>query len=96
MWIQGNYGNEIRVTKREATRAYHQGDCEQDVRLLAAIPHIKRQLDKLDPEKLKLELSEYGAWDDIELSDHDMNIIRWLWIGCGDIYDNLPASFTDY
>ena len=46
---------------------------------------IRRQLEKINPEDLKRELREYGAWDDEELADHAQNLQRILWIAAGDI-----------
>ena len=46
------------------------------------------QLDKLDKVTLRKELKEYGAWDIVELSNHNDNLMRWLWISCGDIAEN--------
>jgi hypothetical protein len=39
----------------------------------------------MDPATLAAELREYGAWDDDELSEHDANLERILWLACGDI-----------
>jgi len=85
MWNSGNYGNDLNITRAQARVGSHSGDCDGDVAYLRTIPAIKRQLAKLDPENLRRELKDYGAWDDTELSDHDENLTRWLWISCGDI-----------
>ena len=86
-WNLSNYGNDIEMTKEQAECASHQGDCYQDVRGL--LPELQNQLSKLDKEELKRELKEYGAWDNEELTDHEENLIRWVWISAGDILDNL-------
>jgi len=41
----------------------------------------------LDPLKVREVLRDCGAWDDDELSDHDANLDRLLWIACGDIVE---------
>jgi hypothetical protein len=51
------------------------------------VPSIKKQLDRLDPDRVREVLRDYGAWDDNELSDHDANLDRLLWIACGDIVE---------
>jgi hypothetical protein len=51
-------------------------------------PYIKKQLDALPVDKLAIELKEYGAWDEIELSNHNDNLKRILWIAAGNITDN--------
>ena len=89
MWNISNYGNDLEITKEQARIGSHQGQCDNDLEYLMGLPKIKRQLNKLDKESLKKELSEYGAWDETELNNHDDNLMRWLWISCGDIADDL-------
>jgi hypothetical protein len=89
MWASTSSGRiELNITKKQAAIGMHQGACDNDIAVLRQIPAIRRQLAKVDPELLKSELREYGAWDDAELSDHEANLSRLLWIMCGDILDN--------
>lgn len=86
-WFSGNY-IELEVTLEDANTGYHSGACDNDIAwLLEQRPYIKEQLDKLDPDKLRLELNEFGAWDEQELADHDANLSRILWLACADIVD---------
>ena len=86
MWFSTSSGRiELNITKAQAAIGSHQGQCDSDIAYLRTIPAIRRQLNKLDPALLYKELAEYGAWDDEELSDHDANLSRLLWIACGDI-----------
>lgn len=78
---------EINITKAQAAIGSHSGQCDSDIAYLRTVPAIRRQLAKIDPDLLRDELREYGAWDDVELSDHDANLLRILWILCGDIAD---------
>ena len=78
---------ELNITKAQAHMGHHQGPCDSDIKKLRNIPAIKRQLNRLDPVKVREVLREYGAWDDNELSDHDANLDRLLWIACGDIVE---------
>jgi hypothetical protein len=39
----------------------------------------------IEPETLKAELKEYGAWDAEELGDHDDNWRRIIWIAACNI-----------
>lgn len=88
MWWCSSSGRiEIQMTKAQAASASHQGQCDDDVMALSRNLKIARQLAKIDPETLRRELYEYGAWDDDELSDHDQNLQRILWIAAGDIVD---------
>ena len=83
---------ELKLTKDQARSGSHQGQCDEDIEWLRREPAIARQLDKLSPAIVVDELREYGAWDDKELSDHDENLSRLLWIACGDIVETLNAK----
>jgi hypothetical protein len=62
-------------------------DASDAVTSLTVEPFIGRQLSKWDREKLRLTLKEYGAWDDVELSNHVENIRRMLWIAANDVME---------
>lgn len=66
---------------------YHSGPCDADIENCRLLPEVIKGLAGLDPEKLKDELEEYGAWDETELSNHDENLNRIIWIACGDIQE---------
>lgn len=70
----------IDMTKEQALSCSHRGDCEQDVK--DTLPELTLSL---DPDKVRDELREYGAWDDTELHDDEMNLTRIVWIAAGDI-----------
>lgn len=78
---------ELCLTKSQAAKASHPGPCDRDVLELSKVPAVRRQLDKLDPEVLRQELKEYGAWDSDELANHQDNLQRILWIAAGDIIE---------
>lgn len=86
-WCSSSGRIEIQMTKAQAASASHQGQCDDDVFALSLEPKIARQLAKIDPEKLRIELAEYGAWDDDELLDHVQNLQRVLWVAACDITD---------
>ena len=88
LWNCSNYNNDIRITRQDAVKCSHSGDCESDIMELLQKPYIKKQVATLDREQLKKELSEYGAWNETELNDHNQNIIRWLWLSAADIIEN--------
>jgi hypothetical protein len=88
MYWNDSYGFiELNITKAQAHMGHHQGQCDQDIEDLRRVPSIKKQLDRLDPDRVREVLRDYGAWDDNELSDHDANLDRLLWIACGDIVE---------
>ena len=77
----------LNITKAQARMASHQGECDDDVETLCNVPAIARQLAKLDPAKVASELREYGAWDNVELADHQQNLRRFVWLAAGDIVE---------
>lgn len=86
MWWSESLGRiELQITKRQAEACSHPGPCDSDVADLRKAPTIRRQLDKLNPALVAECLKEYGAWDADELSDHDQNLTRLLWVACCDI-----------
>jgi hypothetical protein len=84
-WSSSSGTIELQMSLDDAESASHQGQCLDDVKALAQMPHIKAQLDSLDPSDVAKELKGYGAWDDEELADHDENVLRLLWIAAGEI-----------
>lgn len=84
-WSSSSGKIELNITKRQAAGATHQGQCDTDVMELSQVPTIRRQLNRVDPGALRQELSEYGAWDEVELANHADNIQRLLWLAAGDI-----------
>lgn len=76
---------ELNITKAQAAKAAHSGQCDADVLELSKVPTIARQLKRIDLDLLHDELQEWGAWNDIELADSDQNIQRLLWLACCDI-----------
>ena len=85
MYWTRNGDFELNITKRQAEACSHSGQCDTDVLELSNTPAIRKQLDKIKPAALTNELRDFGAWDDEELSNHEANIQRILWIACGDI-----------
>lgn len=89
MWWSSSSGRiELELTQDDIETGYHQGQCDDDIAYLRQQPHISKQLDAIDPDLLRRELAEWGAWDDEELADHDDNLSRILWLACGDLFDN--------
>ena len=91
MWYSSSSGRiELNISQRVAEIGYHSGQCDRDLEWIRKNEeHVERQLRKVDPELLREELREYGAWDDEELQDHDVNLTRLLWLACGDIVEEL-------
>lgn len=88
MWWSDSHGYiELHITRSQAASCSHPGPCDADVAALRQSPVIRRQLARLDPEKVRKVLREYGAWDDADLADHDANLSRLLWVACNDIND---------
>jgi uncharacterized Fe-S cluster protein YjdI len=86
-WNYSNYGNDLRLTFADAKKCSHSGECTADVMEVMKKPYVRKQLATLNQDKLLSELSDYGAWDEIELSNHPENLMRWVWISAGDIVE---------
>lgn len=84
-WTESLGRIELQITKKQAQSCSHAGQCDNDVEALMQNPSIARQLKKLDPGIVAASLKEYGAWNDLELSDHNENLTRLLWVACCDI-----------
>lgn len=84
-WTESLGRIELQITKKQADSCSHAGQCDVDVEALKLNPSIARQLKKLDPVIVSAALKEYGAWNDLELSDHNENLTRLLWVACCDI-----------
>ena len=87
-WACGSGRIELEMTLDDAQSANHQGQCDDDVLALSNQPTIRMQLETIDPETLRQELKEYGAWDETELADHEQNLQRILWLAAGDVVDD--------
>ena len=84
-WTESLGRIELQITKKQAQSCSHAGQCDVDVEALKLNPSIARQLKKLDPVIVSAALKEYGAWNDLELSDHNENLTRLLWVACCDV-----------
>ncbi len=87
-WSSSNGRIELQMTLDQARSASHSGQCIEDVLALSRLPKIAKQLSKVNPETLRDELREYGAWDAAELADHDANLERLLWLAACDIRED--------
>lgn len=86
-WSSSSGRIELKLSLEDAHQGYHQGQCDADILALSEDDSIASQLSALDPALVAKELSEYGAWDEVELSDHQQNLQRLLWIASGDLVD---------
>ena len=86
MWWSESLGRiELKITLATAKDCSHAGQCDVDVESAMLEPRYRRQLAKLDPDTLKACLKEYGAWEDDELTDHQLNLSRIFWVACCDL-----------
>lgn len=63
------------------------GDNSEAVEEVLKLKMVQEQIKLLDKEKIVKCLEDYGAWDDEELSNHDENIKRLIWIGSWNYFD---------
>lgn len=87
IYTTGSGKIEIEITKKQALKGYHSGQCDQDIAELRRVPVIKRQLAKIDKSVLIDELRHWCAWTDEELQNHEENLDRFLWLACADIVE---------
>lgn len=93
LWWSESMGRiELTMTLEQAQSCSHSGRCDDDVAALRQCPEIRAQLDALDREKVRAALSEYGAWDDDELADHDANLTRLLWVAACDLAEEAATT----
>lgn len=76
---------DLYFTRKDVDSMPLSGACDDTVNVIANKPYIIRQFAAIDNSVLIKELTEYGAWDDIELQDKQANIERIIWIACLDI-----------
>ena len=88
-WTSSSGRIELNIPKGLASIGYHSGSCDSDIEDLMQLDSIKAQLSGIPPQVLSEELREFGAWDDLELSNHGDNLARILWIACGDLVDGM-------
>ncbi len=84
-WSAGSGLIELQMYFDDAEQCSHPGSCDADVQALSEKPYIIDQISKLDKTVIASDLSEYGAWSDTELQDHEQNVQRLIWIAAGDI-----------
>lgn len=88
-----NYIGSIELPISVAQACSHSGPCDMDIQTCMELPEVKAELSEIDPVQLIKELKEYGAWDSNELSNHEDNLARILWLAAGDICDNLSDDY---
>jgi hypothetical protein len=86
-WASSSGAIELALTLEQASKGYHQGQCDLDIAELRSDSQLSGQLDKLTSAAVRETLKEYGAWNDVELSDHGANLDRLLWIACADLVE---------
>ena len=93
-WFDGTGLLELRIYLDGARYATPPGvDATPRVDELRSQAFYARQLDSLDPGAVYKVLIEYGAWSSDELSDHDENLSRILWVACGDVRES-PETYA--
>lgn len=70
----------------------HSGRCDDDVAAAKKTDYLTKQLAEIDPKRLRQELREYGAWNAKDLSDHQANLDRIVWLAAGEIQDRLYSG----
>ncbi len=83
---------ELRLPGAAVAAIHQQGDNMPAVKEWA--PAIRAQMEKDNfpnkptPDKIRAELSEYGAWDEAELADDEANWLRLVWCAAHDVAED--------
>lgn len=81
-------------TLDDAQYCAHQGDCRPEVQETVGLDWMASQLENIDPDALRSELSEYGAWDSDELVNHADNLERIVWLAANDVAE-YPVTYAE-
>lgn len=81
-------------TLEDAQYCAHQGDCLPEVQETVGLDWMASQLEKIDPDILRSELSEYGAWGSDELVNHADNLERIVWLAANDVAE-YPVTYVE-
>lgn len=94
---------ELYMSLQQAESVSGQGQQIENIRVLMKQQSIIDQTKNIDNNILVSELDEYGAWDVEQLSDHEDNLERLLWLAGCDISENtrtlkqeIQAEFPEY
>lgn len=86
-WTNGNGTLELQLSPEQFNTVAHSGDNEPAVRALLAQPSVAAQVAEWDADTVREHLREYGAWDEAELADEEMNLVRTLWLAAWDLHE---------
>ena len=87
-YISGSGMVEFQITGECVSDCSHSGQCFPEVE------YWEKQLDwsNIDPDAIRSELREFGAWDDQELANDLDNRHRILWSAANDISESVFAG----
>lgn len=92
VWF-GNYVDLLSIKLEDAEVCSVGGVNNEDaVNWLIKEPYIASQIKELNPDDIRKELDEYGCWEDYELASNEDNIVRLVWIACGNISEE-PETY---
>lgn len=91
-WTSGCGRIELKLTRTQVGAVSQPGvDATPVVEDLLRMPSVRTQLTKLAPDVVAAVLEEYGAWNTKELTDHEANLKRLLWIAGCDLNEHRPG-----
>lgn len=91
-WYSGCGRLTLSLPKDVVELCYHSGDCTEDLERCMELPEVREELNKLGKEDVVKALEEYSDWN---LNSHKINLMRVLWIACGDIKNLIEADTGD-
>lgn len=88
LWYSGN-SVELQMTLEQAQSVSHSGPCDADVE--EVVKALRPSLIKLDRLDVVKELTQYGAWNEVELMDRAQNLRRLVWVAGNSIVEEVEA-----
>lgn len=82
----------ITMTKAEALSMFHHGRCDDDVEHYVTKPKFEKQFAKIGKDPMAKELKDIGGWSEEELSDHEQNKRRILWLAAGSVVEGMAQK----
>ena len=79
--VLGKSAVEVKLTKECINDCSHSGSCDANVEFW--VNKLRPYLDQIPSGIIKSTLKPYGAWDEEELNDSELNLHRFLWCAAG-------------
>jgi hypothetical protein len=92
-------GNDFSLTREELSDDLAEAllDCGASGDASEAVAYVLSSFEVTgEPDDCRAMLAGYGAWDDAELSDHQTNLKRLVWLAGCDLREQNEIYFSAY